>query len=184
MWTQGKHTHSVASGRCPCLKFNTPRDLYLFSSLHPGFITVAHTHTPIIIFIILASPTLLPAIFFFFFPREPQYGCWWPSLVSLVLPLPHSTCCIHFSSTSHCAFKQTRPLLTCVLFLLFSSVTLIQTLCLISSSHSCFYALFPVPSPLFLVCPPQPFFFICHSFLITPSLCFISIQSIRRWRWG
>lgn len=40
-------------------------------------------------------------------------------------------------------------------------------------SHIFCHALFLMPFLLFLFCPP----FICHSFLITPSLCFISIQS-------
>lgn len=111
-----------------------------------------------------------------FFPREPQYGCWWPSLVSLFLSLPHSTCCIHSSSTSHCVFSQTRPLFGFVLILLFSSLShsskpFFSFLFLTYAFMHCFLCL---PSCFSSAPPPL---FICHSFLITPSLCFISIQS-------
>lgn len=172
------HTHtythpqrSAATGRCPCLKFNTLRDLYPFSIPHPEFITVTHTYTPIIIFIILAgaSPTSLPK---FLSKGAPIWLLM--TFISLPLSLPRSTYCIPFSSPSHCVCSQTCPLF--VFPLIFLSVTHIQTLCFmslyLSRILSCTVSrAFPSFLPLFFN------FFICHSFLITPSLCFISIQS-------
>lgn len=175
--TGNTHTHTfraisgaAATGRCPCLKFTTLRDLYPFSIPQPEFITVTHSHTPIIIFIIFAAPATTLLHYLNLFSRGAPI---WLLMTFISRPLSSSSTFsrlyLFFLSLTQCVFSDTPtfllpgsyfPLSNSLLHFFFFSSQILY--CIVS------HALPHFSSP-----PP----FICHSFLITPSLCVISIQS-------
>lgn len=117
-----QHTHTCRTSRVDTKKAHS-EPVSLFEIQHSqgpislvssaSWIHYHHTNTPIVVFIILTSTTSLPT--FFFLPREPQYGCWWPSLVSLFLSPPRFTCSVCFPSLSHCADEHAHSLFSVLL---------------------------------------------------------------------
>lgn len=170
----GMISAKAASSQRPCLKFNTLGDLYPISIPHPEFITATHTHTTIIIFITLTSPTSLPK----FYPRDPQYriSSRWPSLVSFFPPLsfslPHI---LYFLSLPFAVYVH-----TCGLPFGDSSLQTLWVMFLILSILSCI--LLHTVSYSFFYIPPLVFLSVTlfSLLLLSVSLAY----RVRRWRWG
>lgn len=142
---------AAATGRCPCLKFTTLRDLYPFSIPQPEFITVTHSHTPIIIFIILAAPATTLLHYLNLFSRGAPI---WLLMTFISRPLSSSSTFyrlyLFFLSLTVCVRGHAHLFVPC---LLFSFVKLFASFLLFFFLTYSFLHCFSCPPP-FLICPP------------------------------